>query len=276
MAPKEHLVNYFSAPEINESLVEAIMRDQIGFDPNVLPFDTKARIKDADDRTMLNIVATSTPPSIYDNRLFVSVRELRKPKTIPDVVEQSVLLSPKDSRIGMIYTYNYAGPRTDLPGLLQQLSLRLPPNTSHEIKGIDLTRHIVDQVSDLRFATVWLRPEAENGIRSLLRLPVNTSIGLTLVPGHILVSQAGSSSIIAELTENDLQKIGMNSRFNDNEDEMIAKMVSGTFAVTLELGKKLKYDYPRFMFGRVIHDPFEELVTSCNLVWEQFAEAVLN
>lgn len=270
----EHLSQYFYTPEVDRSLLETVMHDQVGFDPRMLPDNIIQGTKGIVDGTVLVLEIKSPPDQLnmFNSSLWVSVEELRKPIAIPEIIDQSVRFSLKGVRTK--FTYRYTGPRSDSPGLLQQFRLELPVDVGSIIKGIDLTREVIDNIGDLRFASVWLLPEAENGIRQLLDLPINTAVGLLLVPGHVLVTQGGAR-VIAELRESDLQKIGINGRLDDDEDEMVANVASGPFSVTIKLGKRLECDYPSFMFGSSVQESARP-VTPCKFGCGRFDESDLN
>ena len=246
----EHLVQYFS--EGNGSLLESVMRDQLGFDSSKFPVDIFPEISSVGETTVLKFQGPSVLQGKYDSNLHVLREELlEKSTTRPLLIDQELIsLSIFDGYlVDWTYVYRYSGPGFDCPGVLQHFCLELPSGMCPMIKSVDLTREIIDNVGDLRFASVLLWPDAEKEIAQLAGLPADALVWLTIVPGHILVTKG--SYVIRELDQGNLQKIGMNARFEDEEDKMVVRVTEGDRTIVLELGKKLKSDYPRLMFEKL-------------------------
>lgn len=273
MLPIEHghLLEYFDTPEVGKSLLEKVMHDQLGFNPRLLPNEVFLESRGVPDGTVLQIPIVFPQVS---NNLWISAEDLKKQTTKPHYLEQSVSLFPDRHPLRVDYLYRYMGPRVDCKGLLQRFRLQLPHVSGFMIKEIDLKRAVIDGLGDQRYASVHLLPEVEDDIRQLLGLPINEAVNLVLIPGRVLVTKLGSN-VVAELEESDLQKIGINGRLEDNEDMMVARVSVGKLAFTLSMGKKLKPEYPRFLFDDLSKD-LQRMVTSCDLECRLIDETTLN
>lgn len=227
------------------------MRDQLGFDSDKFPFDIFPEIGSVEAATVLNFQGPSALQGKYDSNLHVLREELlRRPTIKPLSIEQRFRAAGifDGYPIDLTYVYRYSGLRSDCPGVTQHLGLEMPFGMCPTIERVDLTREIIDNVGDLRFASVSLRPEGEKEIAQLMGLP-DGFIQLTIVPDHILITKG--SCVICELDQCDLQKVGMNARFEDEEDKMVVRVTEGDRTIVIGLGKKLKADYPRLMFGKL-------------------------
>ncbi len=264
----EHLFEYYPEPEVGRSLLRTVVHDQIAFDPRVLPKNAGKKINDIDEE--FSFGSTLSSLNRYSSRLRVPLGELNGRIGRPSEIEQTVLLTllpPKGFLFSRTYIFHYRGPEFGYSsGLFQHLGITFPFGNA-PVEKIYLTRDVTDQMGDLCNAEIQLKKKEESEINKLLGLSADASTMLTLLPGHILVTKG--LFVIAELTEGNLQRLSMNSRFDESEDEIVAKVTFGRHAFVLRLGKKPKPDYPRLMFN-FPGEPCLDMVTSGDVEQERF------
>lgn len=191
--------------------------------------------------------------NLHSTKLVVGADEINKPIITPQLVLMQSRDILRDEYEFAGYTeseVHYESADTNNRIFRQDVKVfHIPSEKSPFIETLTLQRQVLDYIGDCTYGLAILNNKGQALAEELgVVHPAMNEVFLTFTSEHVLATSY-NNTVIDKFTYEQVRSLGFSVNYTDTPEKAELSLAAGNLSFKLWLDKKLKEDYPQYMFS---------------------------